>query len=94
MSQTAVLMLVRWLFAGLAVAALVLYIVRPLLRMVRHRPDVSFEIPDFTQRIEEEELELPNAEEAGFDRNAAITQARADPRATALRVQQWLKEKR
>jgi len=94
MSQTAVLMLVRWLFAGLAVAALVLYIVRPLLRIVRRKPDVAFEIPDYTQIIEEEELELPNAEEAGFDRNAAITRARADPRATALRVQQWLKQKR
>ncbi len=94
MSQTAVLMLLRWFFASLAVLAIALYIVRPLLRMVRHKPDVSFSIPDYTQTLDEEELEIPSEEEAGFDRNAAITQARADPRATAMLVQQWLKQKR
>jgi flagellar biosynthesis/type III secretory pathway M-ring protein FliF/YscJ len=94
MSQDTMLWLLRLLFAGAAVVVLIAFVVRPVLRMVRQRPDMDLLTPDFSANLEGEELELPNEAEGEFDRNAAITQARADPRATALRVQAWLKQKR
>lgn len=94
MKHESLLLLLRWLFAGLAVAAVIAYIVRPLLNMVRRKPDVDLNVPDFSHRLEEEELEIPTEETRDFDRQSALEQARTDPRGTALRVQKWLKEKR
>lgn len=87
-------MMLRWLFAIAAVAVLAVYIVRPLVRMLRRQPDAELVTPDFSHLLEGEELEIPSEGEAGFDRDSAITQARADPRATAILVQRWLKERR
>jgi flagellar biosynthesis/type III secretory pathway M-ring protein FliF/YscJ len=94
MSHDALLLLLRWLFALLAIAAVLVFVVRPLLHMLRRKPDMDFSVPDFS-RLEGEELEIPTEKEEGeFDRSAAIQQARADPQATALLVQRWLKQKK
>jgi flagellar biosynthesis/type III secretory pathway M-ring protein FliF/YscJ len=94
MSQDALLLLLRWLFALVAIAVIVAVVLRPLVRVLRHRPEGGFDVPDYTRLVDEEELEIPSEDERGFDRNAAITQARADPRATATLLQKWLKERR
>jgi flagellar biosynthesis/type III secretory pathway M-ring protein FliF/YscJ len=95
MSQAALLLLVRWLFALVAVVAIVAFVVRPLLRLLRQKPDVDLMTPDYGSMLDGEELEIPTEKEAGdFDRNAAIAAARADPQATALAVQRWLKQRK
>ncbi|HKI99752.1 MAG TPA: hypothetical protein VKB51_14855 [bacterium] len=92
MSHDALLLLLRWLFAILAVIAVAVFIVRPLLSMLRRKPDIDFSVPDYT--MEGEELEIPTEKEEEFNRNTAIQQARADPQATAMMVQRWLKQKK
>ena len=94
-SPETLLVLLKGFFALLALVAVGLYIVRPVLRMLREKPDVHLLTPDFTRPLEDEELEIPTEAEAkGFDRNAAIQQARADPRATATLVQNWLRQRK
>jgi flagellar biosynthesis/type III secretory pathway M-ring protein FliF/YscJ len=95
MSHDALLLLLRWLFALAALVVIVVTVLRPLLRLLRQKPDVELMTPDYTTMLEGEELEIPNEAETGdFDRNAAIQQARSDPQAAALMVQRWLKQKK
>lgn len=94
MSQETLLLLLRWVFALAAVVAVIAYIVRPVLRMVRQKPDMDLLTPDYSHMLEGDEVEIPTDEEAAFDRHAIIDQARSDPRATANLLQKWLKERR
>jgi flagellar biosynthesis/type III secretory pathway M-ring protein FliF/YscJ len=94
MSHESLLLFLRWLFAGVAVVVVVLYVVRPLLHLLRRKPEVGLDVPDYGQMLDGEELEIPTEKDGEFDRTTAIKQARADPQATALLVQQWLKQKK
>ncbi len=95
MSPEGVGIALRWGFALLAVGAIVVCIVVPLLRFLRQKPDAELMTPDYASLLDsEEELELPADDEHGFDRSAAISQAREDPRATAVLVQQWLRQRK
>lgn len=87
------LLLLRWVFAGVAVVLVIAYVVRPVLRMVREKPDVDLMTPDYTS-MQDDELEIPAEEDQEFNRHAAIDQARKDPQATAMMVQKWLKQRK
>ena len=94
MSQDTLLMLLRGLFAVAAVVAVGVYVVRPVVRMLRQKPDVDLLTPTWEDRLEGEELEIPTEAEGGFDRNAAIRKAREDPHNVALLVKNWLKQRK
>jgi len=94
MSQAALILLVKVLFAGLAVVAVAVFLVRPVLRMLRTRPDPALLSPTFELPEEEpEELEIP-ADQAKPDRHAILEHARGDARQTALLVSRWLRERK
>lgn len=95
MSQELLLTLLRWLFAVAALVAVGVYVVRPVVRMLRRKPDVDLLTPTWEDKLEGEELQIPTeGEDGGFDRMAAIRKAREDPHQAALMVQNWLKQRK
>ena len=95
MSQDSVLLLLRLLFATVSVVVVAVFVVRPILRVLRQKPDLDLLIPDYTQALEGEELEIPQEIEQGMPNRAdVIAEARADPQKTAMLVQRWLKQRK
>ena len=95
MNPDSVITTLKVLFSVSAIILVWLFMLRPLIRMLREKPDVDMAVPDYENMLEGEELEIPTGEEArGLDRNAIIKQLREDPQSTALVVQQWLRDKR
>ena len=96
MSPEAVIFSIKLIFAFLILLGVVLFLVRPVVRMWRDRPDIDLLMPDYSGLAEEqEELEIPTDEDAGKpDRTSMIRKAQEDPRTTATLVQQWLKQKK
>lgn len=95
MSQDSVLLLLRLLFATVSEIVVAVFVVRPILRVLRQKPDFDLLIPDYTQALEGEELEIPQEIEQGTPNRAdLIAEARADPQKTAMLVQRWLKQRK
>ena len=96
MSPEAVIVSIKMIFAFLILLGVALFLVRPVVRMWRDKPDIDMLIPDYSAMMEEgEELEIPTDGDAGKpDRAHMVQQARNDPRVTATLVQRWLKEKK
>ncbi len=93
-SQAAILAIIKLLFAGLAVAALVAFVIVPLVRRLRTGPDPANFMPSYELPEEElDELEIPVGG-AKPDRAAMINMVRDDPRRAAMMVSQWLRTKR
>ena len=85
---------VKITFALLAVILILFFLVRPLLRTLRARPDFLDTLQTVQMPIEEdEELQIPS-EDSKPDRSAMVQHARSDPAKAALLVSQWLKEKK
>jgi flagellar biosynthesis/type III secretory pathway M-ring protein FliF/YscJ len=82
-------------FSLAAIILIVVYLVRPVMRSLRSRPDFLESATRFDLRteMEEDELEIPS-ENAKPDRTTMIEQVRADPRKTAVMISQWLKQKK
>ncbi len=83
------------LFTLAAIFLIVFYLVRPIIKTLRARPDFldSLNRFDINTELEEEELQIPSEAE-GPGREAIIETARGDSRRTAAMVSQWLKDKR
>ena len=95
MSQDAVVWTLRLLFAGLALGAVALFVVIPMVRLLRQKPDISLLTPDFASQLEEEELEIPTDCQPGMpDRQELVRQLKKDPRQAALMIQSWLKQRK
>ena len=93
-SQAAVLTIIKLLFAGLAVAALVAFVIVPLVRRLRTGPDPAEFMPTYDLPEEEQkQLEL-SVDGVKPDRAAIINMARDDPQRAAVLVSQWLRNKR
>lgn len=94
--QDSILLGVKLLFALLALGAVALFIVRPIWRMLVRTEEAELVMKPF-EPPPESELEIPVD---GFNtgrklsRNEIIEELRADPRKTALLLQQWMKEKK
>ena len=93
-NQEVILNVVRGAFSLLAILALVVFVVRPLLRHLLHPVDsslYSLSLPD----IEEgEEIEVPTEDAPETpDREKVISVARKDPQMTASQIRRWLREK-
>ena len=96
MSPDSVVLSIQLLFAGLIVLGVILYMIRPTVRMLRKKPDADLLNTGYTSLMDEDqELEIPSEEEDGKpDRAHIIQQAKEDPTATAALVRNWLREKR
>ena len=96
MSPDSVILTIKLFFSFLIVIGVALFLLRPMFRVWRDKPDMDLLMPDFSSAMEEgEELEIPTDEEAGVpERTKIIDQARSDPRTTAVLVQNWLKERK
>jgi flagellar biosynthesis/type III secretory pathway M-ring protein FliF/YscJ len=96
MSQEAVLLTIKLLFAGASLAIVAIFVVRPVVRMLREKPDIDLLMPDFNQLGEDaDELEIPlDPEGRSVDRSEMIQSARDNPQDTALMVQRWLRDRK
>lgn len=95
MSPDAVVWMLRLVFAGLAVGAVVLFVLRPMLRLLREKPDASLLTRDFTAQFEEDELEIPTDGAGGPpDKNEIVRLLREDPQQAALLIQNWIRERK
>lgn len=84
--------IVKLLFAAGVLAALVWFVLRPVIRSWREQPDPDALMPKLPD-IPDEELQIPSASGEKPGREEMLRQARADPRRAATVLQQWLKEK-
>lgn len=93
--QDRVVFLIKILFALLAVASIGFYLILPLIRSIRTRPEVpDLQLPDSTTIPEDEvELQIPEDGEKP-SREAIVEQALVDPRRTARLVANWIREKK
>ena len=86
---------IKVLFALVALALIVAFLVRPVLRVLFTKPDIL----EFTQAyagsevLDEEELEIPSGG-GKPDRYTMLEEARSDPRRAAAFISAWLKDKR
>lgn len=87
------LLLVKLLFAGIGVVALIVFVVFPLWRALRVKPDESLLMRTFELPEEEEEVQIPEDGKKP-DRNAMLAEARGKPVVTAQLVKRWLREKK
>lgn len=96
MNPDSVVLSIKLVFAGLIVLGVILYLIRPTVRMLRKKPEGDLLNTDyFSLMDEEQELEIPSEEEDGLpDRAHIIQQAKEDPIATTALVRNWLREKR
>lgn len=96
MNPDSVVMTIKLLFVVLIVLGVILFMIRPTVRMLRKKPDADLLNTDYLSLSDEEqELEIPSEEEDGVPgRTDIIQKAKEDPMATAAFVRNWLKEKR
>jgi flagellar biosynthesis/type III secretory pathway M-ring protein FliF/YscJ len=98
-SEASIVVVIKLLFAVLSVAALVAFVIRPLLRMIRTGPDADVlnpyaKLPPPGEE-EEAELEIPTGgDREKPDRAEILDMARKDPREVATLIQRWLREKK
>lgn len=96
MSQEAVLLTIKLMFAGASLVIVAIFVVRPIVRMLREKPDVDLLMPEFNPLAEDaQELEIPE-DPAGksVGRSEMIQSARDNPHDTALWVQRWLRDRK
>src|SRR5262245_41719421 len=95
-TEESILLLVKTLFALLALGAVGWFVVLPIWRMLRRTEDVELVLKPF-EPPPEEELQIPVD---GFNtgkklsRQELIDELRADPRRTALLLQSALRDKK
>jgi len=95
MSQDSIILMIKGLFVLMALGALYLVALRPLVRLLREKPDIELLTPTLPDRlVEEEELQIPEKLGTGPNRQQMLEAAKADPRNTAMMVSRWLKEKK
>ena len=86
---------IKLAFSLVAVVLILYFIVRPIWRMLRTRPELADTFAQISQMPieEDEELEIPTGDDKP-DRLGMIQQARSDPGRTAMLVSRWLKERK
>jgi flagellar biosynthesis/type III secretory pathway M-ring protein FliF/YscJ len=86
---------IKLIFAGVGIVALVAFVLVPLWRMLRTKPDLDRIIPDYTllDEEEEEELQIPVGRQKP-DRTQLLNMARSDPRKTAMILSRWLRDRK
>ena len=93
-TETAILG-VKLAFSLAAVVLIIFFVLRPIWRMLRTKPELADTFAQISQMpIEEDmELEIPTGDEKP-DRLGLIQEARSDPTRTARLVSQWLKDRK
>jgi len=82
-------------FSFAAVILIVVYMVLPIIRALRTRPDILDSLNQFEiSSGMDEELEIPTEQEGPPPRESIIEEARSDPRRAARMVSQWLKDRK
>ncbi|MBF0276235.1 MAG: flagellar M-ring protein FliF [SAR324 cluster bacterium] len=93
-----ILNVVRYVALGVAILALILLVIRPMVQRLSAKPadlDLLMGLPATIGELEGEELEIPTEREAGIPpRDKIVDIARQDPLKTASMVRAWLKEKK
>ncbi len=85
---------IKFTFAAAAIILIVIYLVRPVIRSLRAKPDFLESMNRYELPVEDEaEIEIPT-EGTWPDRSTMLEQARADPRTAAALISQWLKQKK
>jgi flagellar biosynthesis/type III secretory pathway M-ring protein FliF/YscJ len=86
--------LVKLVFTVGVFAAILWFVVRPLIRTWQQQPDAQALMPKLPD-LPEEELQIPSDpnERRKPDRNQMINELRADPQKTAMVLKQWIAEK-
>lgn len=91
-NQQWMLTVIKLIFAGAGIVAVVYFVLVPLWRMLRTRPDIDLNIPDYTLLDDEEgeELQIPVGGQKP-DRTQMLELARSDPRRTAVILSRWIR---
>lgn len=94
-SQESVITIIKLAFTLLIVVAMVLFVVVPLIRHWRNRPDMDLLVPtyDLEDDPQEEELQIPTGVGSMPDRAGLLDMAREDPQRTAMLVAKWIRDK-
>lgn len=96
--QSFIIDVVRYVSLGIAILALVVMVIRPMVQRLSAKPadlDLLMGLPATIGELEGEELEIPTEREAGIPpRDKIVDIARQDPLKTASMVRAWLKEKK
>ena len=95
MSETDTTILgIKLAFSLAAVILVLVVVVRPIVRMLRTKPDFLETFQQMAQLPieEDEEIQIPVDGEKP-DRGTMLEEARADPNKTAMMVSRWLKDK-
>lgn len=96
-SQDSVLTFIKLGFALLIVVAMGLFVVLPLIRHWRNRPDMELLVPtyDLEDDPQDEELQIPTGVTGSMpDRAGLLDLVREDPQRTAMLVARWIRDKR
>ncbi len=93
-----ILNVVRYIALGVAILALILLVIRPMVQRLSAKPadlDLLMGLPATIGELEGEELEIPTEGKAGIpSRDKIIDIARQDPLKTVVMVRIWLKDKK
>lgn len=96
--RTFILDIIRYTALGVAILALILLVIRPMVQRLSAKPadlDLLMGLPATIGELEGEELEIPTEREAGIPpKDKIIDIARQDPLKTASMIRSWLKEKK
>ena len=86
---------IKLAFSLAAVILILVVVVRPVVRMLRTKPDFLDAFQQMNQMPieEDEEFQIP-VDGAKPDRMTMLEEARADPNKTAMMVSRWLKDKK
>lgn len=84
---------IKLVFSLAAVILVIVVMVRPVVKMLRTKPDIldTFQMAQLSIE-EDEEIQIPVDGEKP-DRMTMLDEARADPNKTAMMVSRWLKDK-
>lgn len=86
---------IKLAFSLAAVILILVVVVRPVVRMLRTKPDFLDAFQQMNQMPIEEDEEFQIPVDGGKpDRGAMLEEARADPNKTAMMVSRWLKDKK
>ena len=93
-----ILAVVRYVSLGLAIMALIVLVIRPMVQRLASKPadlDLLMGLPATIGELEGEELEIPTERESGIPpREKILDLARQDPLKTASLIRNWLREAR